>query len=72
MPDITVRVGQQNAVKVISSVSGSAGGNAVVAKNVIGGIASVTQLYVSGISTFNGDVNITGNFNILTISGGTY
>lgn len=54
MSDIKVRVGQQNAVKVISSISGSAGGQAVTAKNVIGGIASVTQLYVSGISTFVG------------------
>ena len=54
MADIKVRVGQQNAVKVISSISGSAGGQAVTAKNVIGGIASVTQLHVSGISTFVG------------------
>lgn len=54
MADIKVRVGQQNAVKVISSISGSAGGRAVYADNVIGGIASVTSLSVSGISTFNG------------------
>jgi hypothetical protein len=54
MADIKVRVGQQNAVKVVSSISGSAGGRAVTAENVIGGIASVTQLSVSGISTFVG------------------
>jgi len=57
MADIKVRVGQQNAVKVVTSVSGSAGGKAqtaVTAENVIGGIASVTQLNVSGISTFVG------------------
>jgi hypothetical protein len=57
MADIKVRVGQQNAVKVVASVSGSAGGRAetaVTAENVIGGIASVTQLNVSGISTFVG------------------
>lgn len=56
-PTTKVRVGQQNAVKVISSVSGSAGGSAVnstTAENVIGGIASVTQLSVSGLSTFVG------------------
>ena len=46
-----VRVGQQNALKVVSSVSG---GKAVIAENVIGGIASVTHLNVSGISTFVG------------------
>jgi hypothetical protein len=54
MADIKVRVGQQNAVKIISSVSGSAGGSAVVSQNVIGGIASVTSLQVSGVSTFVG------------------
>lgn len=54
MADIKVRVGQQNAVKVISSLSGSAGGRAVSAENVIGGIASVRELYVSGISTIVG------------------
>lgn len=70
MSDIKVRVGQQNAVKVISSISGSAGGQAVSAENVIGGIASVTQLNVSGISTFvgiatfNSDVYISGDLYI--------
>lgn len=61
-----VRIGQQNALKVISSSSG--GGKASfadVANSVIGGIASVTKLTVSGnveitgISTFNNDVYIT-------------
>jgi hypothetical protein len=55
MADIKVRVGQQNSIKVVSSVSGSAGGFAVVSENVIGGIASVTSLNVSGISSFTGD-----------------
>ena len=70
MADIKVRVGQQNAVKVVSSISGSAGGRAVTAENVIGGIASVTQLNVSGISTFVGistfknDVYIDGDLYI--------
>lgn len=54
MPDIKVKVGQQSAIKVVSSVSGSAGGYAVLAENVIGGIASVTSLNVSGVSTFVG------------------
>jgi hypothetical protein len=51
MSDIKVRVGQQNTVKVISS---SIGGFADVAENVVGGIASVTSLNVSGVSTFVG------------------
>jgi hypothetical protein len=51
---IKSRVGQQNTVNILSSVSGSSGGTAVSAENVIGGIASVTSLYVSGASTFVG------------------
>jgi hypothetical protein len=50
MSDIKVRVGQQNAVKVISSLSGS-NTNSFISESVIGGIASVTQLSVSGITT---------------------
>jgi hypothetical protein len=67
MSDIKVRVGQQNAIKVVSSISGSSGGFASLAENVIGGIASVTSLNVSGISTFvgvstfNNDVYIDGD-----------
>jgi hypothetical protein len=73
MSDIKVRVGQQNAIKVISSISGSAGGRAITAEtaeNVIGGIGSIRQLYVSGISTFVGvstfknDVYIDGDLYI--------
>ena len=59
MPDIKVRVGQQNAVKVVSSISGST--IAAIAENVIGGIASVTQLNVSGISTFVGVATFKNN-----------
>jgi hypothetical protein len=68
MPDIRVRVGQQNAVKVVSSISGSS--VVKVAESVIGGIASVTQLSVSGVSTFvgvatfNNDVYIDGDLYI--------
>ena len=54
MSDIKVRVGQQNAVKIVSSISGSAGGRSSTAENVIGGIGSIRELYVSGISTFVG------------------
>ena len=47
---IKVRVGQTEAIKILSSAGGGSiqSQNAV---NVIGGIASVTQLSVSGIST---------------------
>jgi hypothetical protein len=61
MPDIKVRVGQQNTVKVVSSISGSAGGSAAVAENVIGGIASVTSLSVSELSTFVGVATFKNN-----------
>ena len=61
MSDIKVRVGQQNTIKVVSSVSGAAGGSAVTAENVIGGIASVTSLSVSGLSTFVGVATFKNN-----------
>jgi hypothetical protein len=54
MSYINERVGQQNSIKVITSISGAAGGIAVLSENVIGGIASVTSLNVSGVSTFIG------------------
>jgi hypothetical protein len=54
MSDIKVRVGQSNAIKIISSISGSSGGKAATADNVIGGIGSIRELHVSGISTFVG------------------
>lgn len=60
---VKVRVGQQNGVKIISSVSGGADFalNSVNSENVIGGIASVTQLNVSGISTFVGVATFKNN-----------
>ena len=69
MSDIKARVGQQNSIKIISSISGGADFSSIsfIAENVIGGIASVTQLNVSGLSTFVGvatfknDVYIDGN-----------
>lgn len=57
---LKVSIGQQNATKILSSVSGglSFSDTAQVAKNVIGGISSVTSLSVSGVSTFLGNVNV--------------
>ena len=70
MSDIKVRVGQQNTVKIVSSVSGSAGGFAIIAENVIGGIASVTSLNVSGLSTLS-SLNVSGlsTLSSLNVSG---
>jgi hypothetical protein len=56
--NLKVRVGQQNSIKVLSTVSGTPFTENAV--NVIGGIASVSQLYVSGISTFAGTTNFVG------------
>jgi hypothetical protein len=72
MSDIKVRVGQQNTIKVVSSFSGGSSftENSNNSVNVIGGIASVSQLNVSGISTFvgiatfNNDVYISGDLYI--------
>ena len=71
MPDIKVRVGQQNAVKVVASAFGGSltAENAQFAVNVVGGIASVTQLNVTGVSTFGGSVHIAG-ITTLASSGG--
>ena len=55
MPDIKVRVGQQNTVKVLASAYGGAL-TAETATNVVGGIASVTQLSNTGVSTLGGPV----------------
>ena len=71
---LKVRVGQSDAVKVISSNSGGSGGTSDTAINVIGGIASVTELQVSGISTLAGITSVTGQtlftkqFNVAGVS----
>ena len=63
--NIKVRVGQADGIKVLSSVSGGAAraDSATNADNVIGGIADVTTLTVSGISSFVGDALFT-NINV--------
>ena len=57
--NVSVRVGQENAVKVLSSAGGGANfaTEAENSFNVIGGIGSITQLDVSGTSTL-GSVDI--------------
>ena len=71
---LKVRVGQTDAVKVVSSNAGGGGGTSDTAINVIGGIASVTELQVSGISTLAGITSVTGQtlftkqFNVAGVS----
>ena len=85
-PDLHVNVGQQGAIKVLASNTAVVGGistyalKADIATSVIGGIASVSQLYVSGISTFVGITTFMGNVyfngniigNLTSIDGGSY
>ena len=54
---LKVRVGQADAIKILSSAP--IGSKTV--ENVVGGIADVTALNVSGISTFAGNINSNGN-----------
>lgn len=63
---LKVRVGQQNSVKIISSASADIPPYSAIAEyanfsgistSVIGGIAQVTQLNVSGISTFQSGIS---------------
>ena len=66
----------QSKENVVSSVSGSAGGIAVAAENLIGGDALVKDLFVTGLSTFigtslfkddiiiDGNIVLNGNINI--------
>ena len=77
MADIKVRVGQQNAVKVIAS-NAAASNTTNTSINVIGGIASVTSLSVSGISTiigistFQNNVFVDGTLVAGLIDGGSF
>ena len=48
MSDLNIRIGQSDAIKVLTTSSSKS------SRNVIGGIASVSQLLVTGISTLGG------------------
>ena len=79
MPDIRVRVGQQNATKVISSISGVANSIthvnasdvasyayvAGISTSVIGGVGILSSFQVTGVSTFYGNVNFDNNTTFL-------
>lgn len=51
---IKSKIGPQSAIKIISSTSSGGVTDATNAINVIGGVADVTKLNVSGVSTFVG------------------
>ena len=82
MSDIKVRVGQSDAIKVLSTTTFSGvvtfsnyaedASSAGVSTNVIGGIASVTQLNVSGITTLAGSGGITTTGGDLYVGGDLY
>tara|TARA_B100001250_G_scaffold48402_2_gene37841 strand:+ start:9991 stop:11199 length:1209 start_codon:yes stop_codon:yes gene_type:complete len=67
MPDIKVRVGQQNTVKVLASAYGGSL-TAETATNVIGGIASVSQLSNTGVSTLGGPILAGGDLRVAGVS----
>jgi hypothetical protein len=79
MPQIPVRIGQENKIKVITAF-GAPGVPylAVNATNVVGGIVTCSSLYVDGTSnfvggvTFAGDVIFEGSTNFTEIDGGVY
>jgi hypothetical protein len=68
MSSLIDRIGQQNAVRVVSSLNGISvpvgiptyADRSGISTNVIGGIASVTQLDVTGIATFRSKIRYTG------------
>jgi hypothetical protein len=73
-PATSIRVGQQNATKVISSISGTPNQKVLsayyadvagISTNVVGGIASLLSLNVVGTSTFSNPITYTnGIYNL--------
>lgn len=75
MADIRVRVGPQNALKVISSVSGSSGTlNGLDDVSISGGLLNgMVLVYNSSISKWEATLNLTpGNTQNLDIDGGNF
>ena len=56
---LKVRVGQTDAIKILTSNAGKTTAAQETSKNVVGGIADVTQLNVSGVSTLSGITSVT-------------
>lgn len=75
MADIRVRVGPQNALKVISSLSGSSGTlNGLDDVSISGGLLNgMVLVYNSSISKWEATLNLTpGNTQNLDIDGGNF
>lgn len=75
MADIRVRVGSQNAIKVISSLSGSSGTlNGLDDVSIDGGLLNgMVLVYNSAISKWEATLDLTpGNTQNLDINGGNF
>lgn len=75
MADIRVRVGSQNAIKVISSLSGSSGTlNGLDDVSISGGLLNgMVLVYNSTISKWEATLDLTpGNTQNLDINGGNF
>ena len=75
MADIRVRVGSQNALKVVSSLSGSSGTlSGLDDVSIIGGLLNgMVLVYNSAISKWEATLDLTpGNTQNLDINGGNF
>lgn len=76
MPDIKVRVGQQNAIKVVSSISGDTTGtiSGLSDVDITGGLQNgMVLVYNSSISKWEATLELTpGTTQNLDINGGSF
>ena len=76
MADIKVRVGSQNAIKVLSSFGGGGGGtlNGLSDVDITGGLSNgMVLVYNSSLSKWEATLNLTpGNTQNLDINGGSF
>lgn len=76
MPDIKVRVGQQNSIKVISSINGDSSGSlsALSDVNVSGGLSNGMVLVYNGVTNkWDATLELTpGTTQNLDINGGSF
>jgi hypothetical protein len=76
MPDIKVRVGQQNAIKVVSSISGDTAGtiSGLSDVDITGGLQNgMVLVYNSDISKWQATLELTpGTTQNLDINGGSF
>ena len=74
MADIKVRVGSQNAIKVLSSFGGGGTLNGLSDVDITGGLSNgMVLVYNSSISKWEATLNLTpGNTQNLDINGGSF